>query len=301
MRLKQIEVFNAVMLTGSVNGAAKILNVTQPAVSRVIQHAEVQLGFALFRRVKGRLVPTREALILNPEVEKLYSQLSSVQRLALALKEGAEDVLRVQCVPALAYEVMPDAIALFRKRFKTLPCAITTLHSRQIVSSLAMREADVGFLFGAHNHPALESDTVCDAELLLATQPGVLARDQGVAFDTLSRLPLIELDGDDPLGILINEALPPQATGNRSGITVQTYQMALGMVKKGLGSAIVDPFTALTAEPASIELHRLRPVFTVPVQALWTSEGNVSHAILHFVECVREVALTANRRHRSAD
>ena len=44
MRLKHIEVFNAVMLTGSVSGAARLLHVTQPAVTQTLQHAELQLG-----------------------------------------------------------------------------------------------------------------------------------------------------------------------------------------------------------------------------------------------------------------
>ena len=58
MRLRHIEVFNAIMLTGSVSAAARLINVTQPAVSRILSHAELQLGFALFERVKGRLTAT---------------------------------------------------------------------------------------------------------------------------------------------------------------------------------------------------------------------------------------------------
>ena len=36
MRLRHIEVFNAVMVTGSVSGAARLINITQPAVSRTL-------------------------------------------------------------------------------------------------------------------------------------------------------------------------------------------------------------------------------------------------------------------------
>ena len=64
MRLRHIEVFNAMMLTGSVSGAARFFNATQPAASRIRQHAELQLGFALFQRTKGRSLPTSEALTL---------------------------------------------------------------------------------------------------------------------------------------------------------------------------------------------------------------------------------------------
>jgi len=61
MRLRHIEVFNAIMLTGSVSAAARLINITQPAVSRTLQHAELQLGFSLFARTKGRLTPTTSA------------------------------------------------------------------------------------------------------------------------------------------------------------------------------------------------------------------------------------------------
>src|SRR3569833_2846759 len=100
MRLRHIEVFNAVMLTGSVSGAARLVNVTQPAVSRTLQHAEVQLGFALFHRVKNRLVPTTEALTLYPHVERLFANLDEVQRLADTLKTG-RDAKEVRVVSIL--------------------------------------------------------------------------------------------------------------------------------------------------------------------------------------------------------
>ena len=88
MRLRHIEVFNAVMHTGSVSAAARLINISQPAVSRTLQHAELQLGFALFQRSKGRLTPTSEALALLPHMEKLFGQLEEVQRLADSLRKG---------------------------------------------------------------------------------------------------------------------------------------------------------------------------------------------------------------------
>ncbi|HET7663085.1 MAG TPA: LysR family transcriptional regulator, partial [Rhodanobacteraceae bacterium] len=58
MRLRYIELFHAILTTGSLTGAAKLLNISQPAASKALQHAESQLGFALFSRVRGRLQPT---------------------------------------------------------------------------------------------------------------------------------------------------------------------------------------------------------------------------------------------------
>ena len=61
LNLRQIEVFRAVMITGSVSGAAQLLFVSQPAVSRLLSQTENRLGFALFERIKGRLHATAEA------------------------------------------------------------------------------------------------------------------------------------------------------------------------------------------------------------------------------------------------
>ena len=46
MRLRHVEIFHAVLTTGSLTGAARMLNISQPAASKVLQHAEQQLGFA---------------------------------------------------------------------------------------------------------------------------------------------------------------------------------------------------------------------------------------------------------------
>ena len=59
LNLRQIEVFRAIMLTGSISGAAKLLNVSQPAVSRLIAYTESRVGLMLFERIKGDRKSTR--------------------------------------------------------------------------------------------------------------------------------------------------------------------------------------------------------------------------------------------------
>ena len=80
-KLRQMEVFRAVMLTGSMNGAA-LLFVSQPAVSRLIAHAEQSLGLQLFARDKGKLTPTPEAQRLFEEVGPLFEEALRIDELA---------------------------------------------------------------------------------------------------------------------------------------------------------------------------------------------------------------------------
>ena len=148
MRLRHIEVFNAIMLTGSVSAAARLINITQPAVSRTLQHAEIQLGFALFQRAKGRLTATTEALALYPHIERLFAQLDEVQRLAANLRTASDaGELRILTVLALSYEVLPRALKKFREQHPAVAVTVESLHSPQIMSALLLQEADVGFAF----------------------------------------------------------------------------------------------------------------------------------------------------------
>src|SRR5690606_31186909 len=101
MRLRHIEIFEAIRRTGSLTEAAQILHVSQPAASKMLANAEAQLGFKLFERVKGRLRATREAEILAPQVTQLTQNLSSVRRLAASLRYSQRGHLRVGCAPAL--------------------------------------------------------------------------------------------------------------------------------------------------------------------------------------------------------
>ena len=71
MRLRHIEIFDAIWRTGSLTEAAETLHVSQPAASKLLANAEAQLGFKLFERVKGRLRATREAEVLAPQVARL--------------------------------------------------------------------------------------------------------------------------------------------------------------------------------------------------------------------------------------
>jgi DNA-binding transcriptional LysR family regulator len=57
MNLRQIEVFRAMMLAGSVTDAARLLHVSQPGISRMLGHIELQLGLTLFERGRGKLRP----------------------------------------------------------------------------------------------------------------------------------------------------------------------------------------------------------------------------------------------------
>lgn len=294
MRLRHIEVFNAVMLTGSVSAAARLINITQPAVSRTLQHAEIQLGFALFQRAKGRLTPTTEAQALYPHIERLFAQLDEVQRLAANLRTASDaGELRILTVLALSYEVLPRALKKFRQKHPAIAVTVESLHSPQIMSALLLQEADVGFAFSPVAHPSLTQEALADSRMVCVAPKGMLPRallrNGSVALHDLVSVPVVGLDSRDPVGTSLSQACRQAGVGfQQAVVTVQTYHAALAMAHHGLGVALVDGCTAASADGTKVDVLRLEPHIPVPVRALRFAGKPDSVAVRGITRFMRE-------------
>jgi len=294
MRLRHIEVFNAVMLTGSVSAAARLINVTQPAVSRILAHAELQLGFPLFHRLKGRLlVPTTEAQTLYPHIERLFNQLDDVQRLANSLKgDQREGELHILSVLALSYEVLPRALRAFRRLHPDVAVTIDALHSPQIVSALVLQEADVGFVFSSIAHPSLTQEHLADGRMVCVAPKGMLdaslVRAGVVHLADLAGTPVVRLDVRDPIGTVVSHACREAGVGLQSPFMVQTYHAALALARHGHAVAVVDACTAASADRGAVDVLELAPRIAVPIKSLRTVNRPGSLLASAMTQCMRE-------------
>ena len=287
MRIRSIEIFYAVMQCGTVKGAADMLHITQPAATRLLQQAERHAGFALFQRVKGRLVPTQEARTLYPDVEQLYLKLDGIRRLVDNLAHGEGGVLRVLCVPSLAQDWLPRALSQVMRRHPDLRLSVRTLHSRQIVDSLVLREADVGFAFEAPEHPALVAEPLAQGRLV-CVGPG-LAR-TSVSLEELATLPVIDLDASDPLGRLLHNARAVQGIESGARALAHSHHTAIALAREGIGLALVDSFTGRAArETLHLDMATVEPEIPVTVHAMRLHDAPGSALVRHLVDSMARV------------
>jgi DNA-binding transcriptional LysR family regulator len=288
VRLKHIEVFHAVMTTGSVSAAAKLLHVTQPAVTQALQLAELQLGYALFTRQRRRLVPTREGQALYPEVQALMSQLESVRRMALALGRGDSERFRILIVPSLAVKALPDALRRFRRRHRQLPISVRTLHSNDIARAIALQEGDIGIVYGRLSHPAVSDELVATGQLVCASLAGRRPGPDGHTVDLaeLAGEPFVCIDERDPLGAVLADQWARLGVQPAAGITVQTHHIAMVMAEQGFGPAIIDSFTA-QANEGRLRIQALSPEVPVEVRALQPSGLRSPQAVSDFLAAFR--------------
>lgn len=291
MRIRSIEIFHAVMQCGTVKGAADMLHITQPAATRLLQQAERQAGFPLFQRVKGRLVPTREARALYPEVEQLYVRLDGIRQLVDNLAHGQGDMLRVACVPSLAQDWLPKALAPLIQRHPRLRLSVRTLHSRQIVDSLVLRETDIGFAFDAPEHPALLAEPLAQARLVCVGPR--LGRSQ-LPLAELATLPVIDLDASDPLGRRLHHARELHDIQWAPRMLAHSHHAAIALAREGIGLALVDSFTGSAARATlPLEMAVVEPEIPVTVHAMRLHDAPGSALVRHLVDAMGRVLATA--------
>ena len=296
MRLRHIEVFHAVMQAGTVSGAAQVLHISQPAVTKVLQNCEAQLGLALFERAKGKFTPTPEAQRLFVEVDRLHGDLLSIRRLAASLKSGQAQTVRLAATPALGQTVVPAAMAAWQRALPGARCALSTHHTRELVNALLVGEADLALSLQDPRHPGIRAEVLATGPMtVLVPIKNPLARHRGPLH--VRELPpeLIGLAADDPLGNRVLAECEAVGEVPQMRITVQTYQLARALAEAGLGVTVVDPFTAAMADRRVVRVRPLEPALPVALVLLWAQVSPLSQASRKLVRHLGEAAAACLR------
>lgn len=137
------------MMAGGITAAAEAMNVTQPAVSRLVRDLEDIVQMTLFERVGARLVPTAEAVQFYREVERLYLGLDQLARAADDIKLQKNTVLRICSVTSLVRPYLHDAIMDAVGDRLDIPLVIDVENSRYIWDMVEQNRYDLGLVFGS--------------------------------------------------------------------------------------------------------------------------------------------------------
>jgi DNA-binding transcriptional LysR family regulator len=296
MRLRHIEVFHAIMQVGTISGAAQVLHISQPAVTKVLQHAELQLGMPLFERVRGKLYPKPEAHRLFAETEKLHRDLQGIRRLAASLKSRAGETIRLVSTPTIAISVLPTALTAWRHDFSQTRCELATFHTIEIVNALRLGEADLALSLQDPRHPGIEAEPIAQGPLVAMAPAGTWSEAECRQPLTPTELgdgsggELIGLADGDPLGEMVVAACEAQDVHPVFNTVVQTYQIARSLVEAGAGMAVVDPFTAASASADKVQRRMWAPEMSVQLFLLSASHAPLSHGARELANCIGATA-----------
>jgi len=163
MNLRLLGIFRAVMTTESTIGAARSLDISQPAVSNAIRQLEEELGFALFDRVGNRLAARQEARVLLKESEAMFLFARKLDDVAEDLKENRVGRMRVTATPQLGHTVLPTAIQRFLSTRPKVKVVCDVFDSHQVIESTEALTADFGMAI------ALEPELSDSLDMVLMT------------------------------------------------------------------------------------------------------------------------------------
>lgn len=297
MRLRHLEVFHAVMIGDTLSAAARMLNMTQPAVSQAINSLELQLGYDLFQRIKGRLAPTPEALALAAEVEKLHGQLDAVKHLALNLRHSGHEQLRVLAAPALAMELVPTALQTLFQAHPQARVTVRTGYSSQILAGLGLRKADIGLVFHtAQTHPLTHQETIGSASLVCVVPRGHrLCAKLSLDLACLAGQTVFVPERQHPLGGMLALRCSDHGVDTSRHMAVEQSHVSLQLAASGLGLAVVDSLTAGSADLERVRVLPFSLAMTCQICVAFSENSTHPHLAFRFARAAQRALLERTR------
>lgn len=290
LNLKQIEVFRAIMLAGSISGAAKLLHVSQPAVSRLIAYTEQRLGLILFERIKGRLYPTPEARHLFVEVNSVYLGVQRVNEVAEDLIQNRMGHLRIACSPSLGQDLIPSAIARFHAQLPEARVILHTMIPDVLLQAVLTQQVELGIAFLYEGHPNMQSRVLYENHLVAAIPANhPLAAKAALSVQDLIGQPFINYGSDIPIGQLVRKLLLDQDVMLNATVEVQQIHVACALVQAGVGIALVDEITAKGPVWSKVVFRSLLPTITTPVSIVHGMYEPLSRLAQVFIETLEAV------------
>lgn len=241
MNARQLEVFRAIMRHRSLSAAAESLNVSQPAVSKVLRHFESQLGFNLFERVSGRLVATAEAHLLFEDADRIFRELEVLKQYAQRIRERKVGLLRIAASAPPSFSLVPAAIERFCRRNPDVKLIVHMLPADEIADRIVIGEVDLGVTLASIDAPLVRNQILGRTSIIAVMhRQSALARLQSVTARDLQGQRLISYGAKPRIGQNLDAAFEADGLTREVSFEIALSISATPLLHRKLGIALVD-------------------------------------------------------------
>lgn len=238
LKIRQLEVFKAVMETGSVTAAAARLNCTQPAVSVALGKFEKSSGLTLFDRARGRFAPTPEGEALYLEVERGLSGLGRITGKARELREGRLGHLAVAADGVS--ELLSQVVADFQREHGDVTVEMFLRSSKEIVTWVGSQQLDVGIVEMPVHWPGVAFDPFGQACVCIMPHDHVLASRTVIGPADLEGVPIVGIADRHPIDVQLSDVFASSGLQLTNRVSGAYFETCRHLVRAGAGVAIVD-------------------------------------------------------------
>lgn len=259
VNIRCLEAFRETMRAGSATAAARKLGISQPAISRLLTQYEEQVGFDIFYRENGRLIPTPEAMILFDAVDNALNGLGRVAQMAENISAFRVGELRVVAPPSLVEGPLARSVASFMKLY---PDVRVTIDPRDIDTARELvigRTFDLGF-YSPDVHPGLSYEKFITSETVCVLPQGhPLCALDIITPENLKGQPLVMTGKGRYPRLLLDKAFQQVGVYPQVRLETRTIGSACVFASLGVGIAIVNELMVRSYVDHSVETRRFRP------------------------------------------
>ncbi|MDB4223824.1 LysR substrate-binding domain-containing protein [Granulosicoccus sp.] len=242
IKLRQLEVFSALMSAGSVSGAASQLSLTQPAISIALSNFETELGFRLFERSRGFFAPTAEAILLHAETEQGLLAIARVERCAADILEGNSGTITIATNGVLAFNMLPALISDFHRDHPHIRIDLRIHSSRRIAQLVSGRQIDIGLIDIPVPVAGLDLEVFKLPCVCIMLTSDELAKSKLITPAMLADRTVIGITGEHEVDRNLDRLLAEAKVTARRNLTTYYFAIMRNLVREGAGVALVDPF-----------------------------------------------------------
>jgi len=260
-QVRQLEAFATVVAEGGITRAAEKLNISQPAVSKLVATLEDKCGFEVFSRRGNQLTLTAEGELLYSEVARLVTSTEEIRAKAEQIREHQFGTLHVAACPALASRLLPTITHEFLQSSPTVKPLLTSRSSQFLVDWMTVQKSDLGISMIAQPRPGLAMQRMMRLHGLCVMPPGHhLTSKRAIKPSDLLDEKFISLCVDDRTGYDVDEFFSGYSHKRSILAEVQMSEAACQMVADGAGVAIVDPLSVMGFSRDVLPARPLDPV-----------------------------------------
>lgn len=296
MNLKQLEAFREVMVAGSVSAAARNLLRTQPAISAMIRGLEHDLGYPLFVRSGGRLLPKPEARYLFEEVDSILARLTEVERNMIRLRDLEHGTLNIVAMPGPSVVLLPDLIGRFVVAREEVDVSLMTRSSPQVLQMLSSQLYDLGVADLGAVVP--ESGTLVEQQALASDCVCAMRDDDPLTQRTvvhprdLSGKPMAALYAEHQTHRDTQAAFAADDAAWTVRFETQYFLPLLRFVERGLAYAVIDRLSAksyglLRGGESRLAFRRFEPAVAFRLSLITPKHRPVSSLAGAFTDFVK--------------
>jgi DNA-binding transcriptional LysR family regulator len=252
------ETFRAVAEVGSITGAARVLNLSQSAVSQQVQQLEEFYGVRLLVRHAQGVQLTAAGEVLYRYVGKLLRTLDETRDQIHALADPHPERLTVGASFTIAEYVLPDLLTRFYRPVPKDYLSVMMANSEAVLDFVIHQAVDIGLVETEVRRPeVITRRFYTDTPMVIVGAQHPWADRRHISLEELLAEPIILREPGSGTRAALERALNDQGLGVEDlsvRLILGTTQAIKAMVRSGLGCTVLSPLTILPAEREEFHL-----------------------------------------------